>query len=101
MLAAASSVARTATVLAFAFFVATLVAADWSLRRWGSAAIRRRPRPGARVTVIFLGVVVVCGVLELVAVKVWSHAPALSVVLLVLQLAAAPAVAVGIDRAVS
>jgi hypothetical protein len=82
------------------FFLATLAAADWSLKRWGSAAIRRKPRPGGRVTILFLGLVAVCVLLQLAAQRLWSSAPAASIVVLVLQFPAAIAVVLGLDRIV-
>lgn len=87
-----------AGLFGFVLFLAILAVADWSLRRWGSAAIRRRPRPGGRVTLLFLGLVVVCAGLELAAAKLWPLAPAASVVVLVVQLPAAIAVVLGLDR---
>lgn len=91
---------RYAGLLGFLLFVAILAVTDWSLKRWGSVAIRRRPRPGGRVTVVFLGVCLVCGVLELLAAKLWSVSPAGSVAVLVVQFPAAVAVALGLDRLV-
>lgn len=85
--------------LGFLFFLLTLGAADWGLSRWGTTAIRRRPRPGGRVTVLFLGVVAACAVLEGAAVALWSAVPVVSVFLLLAQVPSAAAVAVGLDRA--
>jgi hypothetical protein len=49
---------------------------------------------------VFLGLVIVCALLELAAGKLWSSAPAASVVVLALQFPAAIAVALGLDRIV-
>jgi hypothetical protein len=91
---------RDAGALGLVLFLTVLGGADWSLRRWGSAAIRRRPRPGGRITVVFLALCAVCGWLELAAHQLWSAAPAAGIALLVLQYPAAVAVALGVDRAV-
>jgi hypothetical protein len=55
---------RTSGAIAFVFFLATLAVVDWSLRRWGSLAINQKPRPGGRVTVLFLGICASCAPLE-------------------------------------
>lgn len=81
-------------------FFAPFAAADWGLRRWGSDAVRRRPRPGARVTILFVGVYIVCGSLEFLASRLWPSWPALAVITLLLTLPAAVAVAVGVDRGI-
>jgi hypothetical protein len=91
---------RDVGVLGFVLFLSVLGAADWSLRKWGSVAIRRRPRPAGRITVVFLPLCVVCGLLELGADQLWSAAPAAGIALLVLQYPAAVGVALGVDRAV-
>lgn len=91
---------RYAAALGLLFFLAVLAATDWSLSRWGSATMRRRPRPGRRVTVLFFGVCLVCGLLELLAGKLWPLAPAASVAVLVVQLPAGVAVVLGLDRIV-
>jgi len=92
---------RYGTVLGVLFFVAILAAADRSLGRWGSAAIRRKPRPGGRITILFGGVFVICVLMEVLAAKLWSSAPLASVVVLVLQFPGAIGVALGLDRAVT
>ena len=79
------------SLLGFLISLAVLAAADWTLRRWGSPAIRRKPRPGGRVTLLFLGVVVVCALLELAAAKLWPVAPAASVAVVLVQFPAAVA----------
>jgi hypothetical protein len=78
-----------------------MISTDWSLTRWGSEAIRQKPRPGGRVTIVFLGLVVACALLELAAGKLWSSAPATSVAVLALQFPAAIGLALGLDRVVT
>lgn len=90
---------RTAEALGFIGFLAVLAVADQCLRRWGSADIRQRPRPGGRATLLFAGVCLVCGLLELSASRLWSVSPALAMVVALLQFPAAGFVAIALDRA--
>jgi len=92
--------ARYVPLIGFLLFLGILATADWSLKRWGSAAIRRHPRPGGRITIVFLGLCVVCAALEFLATKLWPVSPIASVVAVMLQFPAAIAVVLGLDRVV-
>jgi hypothetical protein len=82
----------------FVFFLATLAAADAALRRRGSGAIRRRPRPGGRVTAIFVAVCMVCAGFEGLSALVWRSSPLAAIVLFALQVPAAAATALRTDH---
>jgi hypothetical protein len=90
---------RTGGAITFVVFLAVLAIVDWSLRRWGSLAINRKSRPGGRVTALFLGVCGSCALLELLASRLWTSAPAVAVVVALLQVPVAVVVALALDRA--
>ena len=89
-----SSLAR---VLGVVFFFGVLYAVDVALARWGSPAIRRRPRPGLRVTVLFVTVVAIYTALGLLA--QWTAARSVPVawILLALAFPACAASAIAVD----
>jgi hypothetical protein len=89
---------RTASLIGFLLFLAVLAGADWSLRRWGSRSIRQKPRPGGRVTVLFLGLFGLCALLEVSAALLWPIAPVAAVVVVLLQFPAAMGVVLGLDH---
>jgi hypothetical protein len=84
--------------IAFVLFLVVLAVVDRSLARWGSVAIRSKPRPGGRVTILFLGVCAACGLLELLALRLSASAVAVAVVVALLQLPFGVIVALGLDR---
>lgn len=84
--------------IGFVLFLVVLAVVDRSLARWGSVAIRSKPRPGGRVTVVFLGVCVACGLLEVLALRLWASALVLAIVVAVLQLPLGVVVALWLDR---
>jgi hypothetical protein len=98
MLAGSDHVASIPMVIAFLLLLPALASADWGLRRWGSPAIRRRPRPGGRVTILFLGVCVACALLEFLAFRMWAASAPLAIVILLLQFPAAVGAVLGLDR---
>jgi hypothetical protein len=87
-------------VLGLLSFLVVLAVVDAALRRWGSEAIRRRPRPGGRVTLLFLALLLPCVPLELATQRLWSSAPVAALVLLVLQVPASVAVVLALDRSI-
>ncbi len=89
---------RTAASVGFLLFIGVLAFADWNLGRWGSPAIRRRPRPGGRLTVVFLSVCVACGLMEALASHLFASAAGLALFILALQFPVAAGVALGADR---
>ncbi len=84
--------------IAFVIFLVVLAVVDRSLARWGSVAIRSKPRPGGRVTILFLGVCMACGLLELLALRLWASAVVVAVVIALLELPVGVVVALGLDR---
>ncbi len=90
---------HTAAAVEFVGFLAVLAVADRCLSRWGSEAIRQRPRPGGRVTLLFAGICLVCALLELAAFWLWTVSSALAVVVALLQFPAAGVVVIALDRA--
>jgi hypothetical protein len=79
-------------------FFAVLFVADRALARWGSMAIRRKPRRGLRVTVVFAGVVATFAGIGALAhwTASWSKGLAWAVVLLAFPTCALSAV--GVDQ---
>lgn len=82
-----------------ALFFGLLFVVDRALGRWGSAAIRRRPRPGLRVTVVFLAVIATFTLLALLARQAAARSLALGWAVLVLAFPATVAAAIAVDRA--
>ncbi len=91
-------ISRYAGLVGLLLFLSILAVADWSLRRWGSAAMRGKPRSGGRITILFLGLCLVCGLLELVASRLWPYSPALAVLIVVAQFPVSVGVVVGLDH---
>jgi hypothetical protein len=89
---------RASAAIGFVLFLAVLAIVDWSLRRWGSLAVNRRPRPGGRVTALFLSVCTSCALVELLAARLWTWAPTVAVVVALLQVPVAVVVALALDR---
>jgi hypothetical protein len=87
-----------AGVIGAAWFFGVLYAVDRALARWGSAAIRQRPRPGLRVTLVFGSVVATYVAVGLVAQRVASWSIVLAWVLLVGLVPVCALAAVGVDR---
>jgi hypothetical protein len=81
-----------------AYSFGVLFVADRSLARWGSQAIRTRPRPGLRVTLVFAGLIATLAILELLARWVEPTSAVVAWTLLVLALPACSLCAVAIDR---
>lgn len=89
-----------ARVIGMALFFAVLYVADRALAQWGSAAIRRRPRPGLRVRVGFVTVVASYSLCAFAARWAASWSSAFGWVVLALACPACPAAAVAVDRLV-
>jgi hypothetical protein len=87
-----------AGLIGLLLFFAALAVADRALARWGSVAIRRRPRPGLRVTIVFISVVATYMVIGLLArwTASWSVVLAWALVAMAFPACAAPAV--GVDQ---
>jgi len=87
-----------ARVIGVALFFAVLYVADRALAQWGSAAIRRRPRPGLRVTVVFVTVVASYSLFAFAARWAASWSAGVGWVVLALAFPACPASAIAVDR---
>lgn len=95
---AATSIPVVARLVGVAFFFAVLFFADRTLARWGSAAIRRRPRPGIRVMVVFASVVSTYAVIGGLARWTATWSVALAWAVLALAFPACAVAAVGVDH---
>jgi len=81
-----------------ALFLAVLFVTDRALARWGSKAIRRRPRPGFRITAVFVSVVAAYALVAVLAQRSATWSSALGWVVLGLAFPACVASALAVDR---
>jgi hypothetical protein len=81
-----------------ALFLAVLFATDRALARWGSQTIRRRPRPGFRITAVFVSVVAAYVLVALLAQWSATWSSALGWVVLALAFPACAVSALAVDQ---
>ena len=87
-----------ARVIGVALFFAVLFVVDRALAQWGSATIRRRPRSGLRVTVVFVTVVASYSLFAFAARSAATWSSAFGWVVLALAFPACSASALAVDR---
>jgi hypothetical protein len=85
-------------VIGVVLFFGVLYVVDSALARWGSAAIRRRPRAGLRVTLVFVAVLATYTLLGFLAGWVSAWSVTLGWAVLALAFPATTASAIAVDR---